>query len=323
MSALVISLDFELFWGVTDSRTIDNYGANIAGEWQAIPAILALFKKYEIHATWATVGMLMNKDFKQWSDLRPSDMPTYTRKFPSTYSISALVQDYPKLFFAPALVEQILATDGQELASHTYSHFFCGEAGVTIEQFIADLDCVKIIFAEYGVKPTSMVFPRNQIRDEYLHAILDARFTVYRGNQYEHLSQDLFLKFQLYRTTWRALRFVDSYLPLTGNHLSSLPNGTPKGQLLNIPASKFLRPASKYPLLDRMQINKVKSGMLGAAKTNGVFHLWWHPHNFGQCTEANLKNLEELLKYYQTLSQKYGMRSLSLKELGGLSWKTN
>lgn len=43
MPVLVISLDFELFWGVVDSRTIENYGANIEGEWQAVPAMLGSF----------------------------------------------------------------------------------------------------------------------------------------------------------------------------------------------------------------------------------------------------------------------------------------
>jgi peptidoglycan/xylan/chitin deacetylase (PgdA/CDA1 family) len=315
MPALVISLDFELFWGVTDSRTIENYGANIEGVWQAIPAMLKLFRQYDIHATWATVGMLMCKDFKQWSDLRPSVMPTYARESCSTYSVLTLARDFPKLFFAPTLVEQILATDGQELASHTYSHFYCGEADVTVEQFAADLNCVKRIFAEYGVKPTSLVFPRNQVRSEYLKALMEAGFTVYRGNQAHRLYQEGHLVLVPYGTMWRLVRVADAYLPLTGNHVSSLPSGIPSGQLLNIPASKFLRPVSKYPLLNWMHANRVKSGMLEAAKAKSVFHLWWHPHNFGRHTGANLTNLEELLKYYQTLNQKYGMRSLSMREL--------
>jgi hypothetical protein len=55
--------------------------------------------------------------------------------------------------------------------------------------------------------------------------------------------------------------------------------------------------------------------MLEAARTDGIYHLWWHPHNFGQRTEANLKNLERLLKYFHVLNQKYGMKSLSMKEV--------
>jgi peptidoglycan/xylan/chitin deacetylase (PgdA/CDA1 family) len=318
VSVFAISLDFELFWGVTDSRTIENYGANIEGVWQVIPAMLKLFKQYDIHATWATVGMLMCKDFRQWSDFRPTVMPTYARDTCSTYSFSTLAREFPELFFAPALVRQILTTEGQELASHTYSHFYCGENSTTIEQFAADLDCVKSIFSEYGVKPTSLVFPRNQIRDEYLKVLLDAGFTVYRGNQDHRLYRDGHLVSVPFGTAWRIVKIADTYLPLTGNHISAVPQNKNERCLVNIPASKFLRPASKYPLLDKLQINRVKSGMLEAAKTNGVFHLWWHPHNFGQYTEANIKNLEELLKYYQTLNQKYGLRSMSMNEVGGL-----
>jgi hypothetical protein len=315
MPALVISIDFEMFWGVTDSKTIENYGANVLGEWQAIPAILKLFKQYNVNATWATVGMLMCKDFKQWSNLRPSIMPRYTRGNCSTYSVSALARELPKLFFARPLVEQILASNGQELASHTYSHFYCNEEGATVEQFVADIECVKEIFGEYGVQPTSLVFPRNQVLDEYLKVLWDAGISAYRGNQDHKLYQDGHLVKEGYAQLLRALRIADSYLPLTGSHTCPLPTNTPKGQLINIPGSRFLRPVSGYSLLDRSHLNRAKSGMLEAARENRVFHLWWHPHNFGKHTQANLINLEKLLKYYQTLSQEYGMRSLTMREL--------
>ena len=98
MSALVISLDFELFWGVAESKTIKNYGANVEGVWQAIPAMLALFERYGIRTTWATVGMLMCKNYKQWCEIIPSIMPTYAQKSFSTYSVTTLARNFPKLF---------------------------------------------------------------------------------------------------------------------------------------------------------------------------------------------------------------------------------
>jgi peptidoglycan/xylan/chitin deacetylase (PgdA/CDA1 family) len=306
-----------MFWGVTDSRTVEDYGANIEGVWQSVPGMLKLFKEYGIHATWATVGMLMCKDFKQWSDLRPSIMPTYERESCSTYSASALARDFPKLFFAPTLVEQILSTDRQELASHTYSHFYCGEKDTTVEQFASDLDCAQSIFDEYKVKPTSLVFPRNQVRDEYLNMLLGTGFTAYRGNQNHWLYRDGHLVPASYGTVRRLIRAADTYLPITGNHISSLSTGIPKGQIINIPASRFLRPVSGYPIIDWMHLNRVKSGMREAARTNSVFHLWWHPHNFGRHIEANLLNLERLLKYYRELNHEYGMQSVSMRELEG------
>ena len=56
--AFVISLDFELMWGVRDKRTIADYGANILGVRQVVPALLDLFAERGIGCTWATVGLL-------------------------------------------------------------------------------------------------------------------------------------------------------------------------------------------------------------------------------------------------------------------------
>ena len=132
-SDFVISLDFELFWGVADSRTIANYRNNIEGEWEAIPRMLTLFRQYSVKASWATVGMLMCKDYEHWLEMRPSVLPDYHRLQCSNYSIDEVVEENPKLFFARPLVERILATPGQELSTHTYSHFYCGEVGATPE----------------------------------------------------------------------------------------------------------------------------------------------------------------------------------------------
>ena len=55
---LIVSLDFELHWGVRDVKTVAQYRENLLGVRRAIPALLATFADYGIHATWATVGFL-------------------------------------------------------------------------------------------------------------------------------------------------------------------------------------------------------------------------------------------------------------------------
>ena len=55
---MVISLDYELFWGVRDKRTINSYFENLNGVDCAIDLMLNLFSKEEIEVTWAVVGML-------------------------------------------------------------------------------------------------------------------------------------------------------------------------------------------------------------------------------------------------------------------------
>lgn len=310
---LVISLDFEMFWGVSDSKSIDGYGENIKGEWEAVPAMLGLFKRYGVHATWATVGMLMCKDFKEWNELRPSHMAVYERESLSTYSLGVLAQEFPRLFFGRPLVEQILSTEGQELASHSYSHFYGAEKGASIESFNADIDCSRAIFGEYGVRPTSFIFPRNQVRNEYLSVLLEAGFTSYRGNQenwlYKHGSS------APGKSLGRVLRLADDYLPLTGSHIFKLNTAMRNPALVNIPASRFLRSSRGFSAIDCFHMLRVKKGMTDAARTGGIFHLWWHPHNFGLRTEINLKNLECILRHYSMLNHLFGMRSLNMNEL--------
>ena len=49
LGTLVISLDLELYWGMRDIISIDDYQKHLVGVRQAIPAILELFKKYKTY----------------------------------------------------------------------------------------------------------------------------------------------------------------------------------------------------------------------------------------------------------------------------------
>ena len=58
--------------------------------------------------------------------------------------------------------------------------------------------------------------------------------------------------------------------------------------------------------------------MRKAARKETVYHLWWHPHNFGSNQAENLANLEKLLKHFKELNLKYGMASLTMSEISNL-----
>lgn len=305
MSALVISLDFELFWGVGAAHSVASYGRNVQGEWLAVPKLLGLFRRYGIRASWATVGMVMCRNYKEWHEIRPSAMPGYRHSGVSSYVMDKLVRDKPGLFFARPLVEQILATPGQELATHTYSHFYCSEDGVTPEQFAADLACASVLAADLGVRCRSLVFPRNQIVGDFLDVLPEAGIEVYRGTQ----------RHWLYRNgdtvaggiAGRALRFADACLPLSGSRVEQVGQ---RGRLVNVPASLFLYPWSRRQgSLVPLRLHRIKQCMTRAARTGGICHIWWHPHNFGVDTERNLALLEVVLQHYRMLADRYGMLS--------------
>jgi hypothetical protein len=71
--------------------------------------------------------------------------------------------------------------------------------------------------------------------------------------------------------------------------------------------------------LEPLRLRRIKKAMTYAAKRGEVFHLWWHPHNFGINQEENFKNLTEILEHFKTLQRKYSMRSASMKEISSLT----
>jgi peptidoglycan/xylan/chitin deacetylase (PgdA/CDA1 family) len=310
MSSLVISLDFELFWGVAESRTLANYRNNVEGEWIAIPQILSLFRQYDIHATWATVGMLMCKDYAQWRAIRPSVMPGYVRNQVSTYDREADARDHPNLFFARPLVKQIQETPGQEIGSHSYSHFYCAEEGATPEQFAADLACGREIAHELGIELRSFVFPRNQVREGFLSQLPKAGMRAYRGTpQHWVYRHGHFVPAGLFG---RAIRMADTWLPIAGAHVSKVESND---GLANVPGGLFLRPWSRRSAaLEPLRLKRITRCMSVAAATNSLCHIWWHPHNFGVNLAKNIEVLESVLMHFVHLRDRFGMRSQTMFE---------
>jgi hypothetical protein len=52
-----------------------------------------------------------------------------------------------------------------------------------------------------------------------------------------------------------------------------------------------------------------------AARNNEFYHLWWHPHNFGNHSEENMSGLKEILSHFSFLQKEYGMESLNMGEI--------
>jgi len=308
LAKFVISLDFELFWGVSNTQTVDSYGRNVLGEWHAIPRLLDLFRRHKLRVTWATVGMIMCRNYRHWREVRPSVLPAYSRADVSPYAMDKLVKQHASLFFARPLVEQILQREGQELASHTYSHFYCSEDGVRPHHFAADLACAQSIAGDMGASLRSLVLPRNQIVDDFLTVLPDAGIKVYRGNASHWLYQNG--DAVIGGIAGRVARFADACLPLSGTRAVREQQ---HGALVNVPASLFLYPwsARRRPFLG-LCLQRLKQDMTTAARTGAIFHLWWHPHNFGVNLDANLTLLDGVLHHYRVLADAYGMQSQNM-----------
>jgi peptidoglycan/xylan/chitin deacetylase (PgdA/CDA1 family) len=317
----VISLDFELFWGMSDVTTLSEYGENVCGERTAIPRMLELFIEYGIHATWATVGMLMARDKNELLSVLPREekRPHYSDKHLSSYyhmehdQIGANEHDDP-YHFGPSLVSLILSTPHQELANHTFSHYYCMDGDQKLEDTLgADLDAHARITDTYRTRTQSIIFPRNQVTDIALRSAHAHGMRAYRGNENHFLYRSRDSENRSYLT--RALRLIDHYINISGYHTYPLPTRS-ESTLINIPASRFLRPFMK-PLawLEPIRMRRIKNAMTHAAKNGEVFHLWWHPHNFGVDQDQNFKNLTEILEHYRQLNARYNIQSTSMGEI--------
>lgn len=309
-SALIVSLDFELFWGLQDCETIESYGPNTLGGREAIPQMLEMFQKYGIHATWATVGFLFGENGEELRRYFPEELPTYDNPIRSCYrcfETVGTVEERKPYFYAASLVKQIAEIPGQEIGSHTFSHYYCREPGQTTEQFRADMKAAKAIAADKGFALTSAVLPRNHSEPEYIRVLSELGFTSYRAEE-----NDWIHRIFPYGPLLRILRLLDVYVPLTGmgGYRPKVENG-----IVNVTGSRMYKPYfGALSFLERAKLRRIKGQMRHAAKHGLTFHLWWHPHNVGVHTDLHMKQLDEIFAYYNELKEKYGMRSLNMGE---------
>ncbi len=307
---LIVSLDFELFWGMHDCTTEEKYGENIMGAREAIPEMLRLFREHSVHATWATVGFLFADRKNDVYRHAPENKPTYENAALSSYPILERIGDCESdspMYYAPSIIKMIAETEGQEIGNHTFSHFYCREAGQTEEQFFADIVSARAIAAEKGYDTVSMVLPRNHCEPEYTRLLEKAGYLVYRDEENDWIHEKI-KPFPLKR----LLRLIDVYIPLTGKggYLPKIENG-----IVNLPGSRMYKPYFKpLAFLEWLKVHRIKMQMLNAAKKGLTFHFWWHPHNVGVRQEAHMKQLSEIFSYYSYLREKYGMRSLNMRE---------
>ena len=313
--AFVISLDFELAWGVRDRRSLEAYKRNLMGAREAVPALLRLFSEYGVHATWATVGFLFCNGREDAMAASPAILPQYRDRALSPYGdLPGLGDDEAAdpLHFAPSLVRMIQATPEQEIGTHTLSHFYCLEEERSVDAFRADLAAAQKLAAKFGIELRSLVFPRNQYAAAYLRAAADAGIVAFRGTQNSWIHSGRRRRDE--SAVRRGLRLLDAYIPITsGNGAVSSENDS---GLINIPASAFLRPyAATRRALEELRLHRITNAMERAAQMGETFHLWWHPHNFGVQLNENMSFLREILRHQRALAARYAMESLTMAEV--------
>lgn len=313
----IISLDFELFWGVHDVYKKEQYEQNVRGAHNVVLSLLEMFNQYRIHATWAVVGMIYCQNPEELTRILPAIKPTYQNEKLSSYNYfdhNPIGEKDQELFFAPYLIKRIATTPEQEIATHTFSHYYCLEDGQTMEQFSADLQLAQQISRQHGRELKSIVFPRNQINENYIRECKRLGLTSYRGNEESWVYRLQSTEKKRYMK--RALRMLDRYINIFGHQTFELPQQFSDALPLNIPSSRYLaRCSERLKWLEGLRLKRILSDMTSAAQQGKAYHLWWHPHDFGRNTSKNLAFLEKILEHFLQLQKTYGFRSRNMNEL--------
>jgi peptidoglycan/xylan/chitin deacetylase (PgdA/CDA1 family) len=344
-----ISLDFELHWGgfekwpiqitndelrmtngvpvqITNEElrisngTGSSYNQYFLNTRRIIPQMLDMFEEYGAHVTWATVGMLFHQSREELTENLPSEKPSYREGRLSAYNyisdkgIGSNEVDDP-FHFASSLIEEIARTPFQELGTHTFAHYYCNEEGQTVEQFREDIRAAQRAARKFGKVLRSLVFPRNQFNDQYLRVCFEEGITAVRSNPLDWFWH---IESTQSESAWKRLnRGLDAYLPIGKKNTYKLDAVAVRDNIpVRLPASRLLRPyRPKELFLNSMKINRIKSEMSRAAEYGEVYHLWWHPHNFGWYPEESMEGLLEILKHYSFCRDKWGMGSMNMGEL--------
>jgi hypothetical protein len=300
-SGLIISLDLEMRWGILESYTeFDSYKANILGVEDAVVEILNLFDKYRIHATWATVGALLCDCLEEFQQYSPKKKPNFNNDKFSSYAYHDEIKYEEEQFFNYKIINNILDANNQEFASHSFSHLFVQEGGVSKEDFDSDLKSFARVYSDkYDSKVNSFVFPRNQVN--YLDILKKNSYKVFRGNKREWF----------YHANTKLSKLARFY----NLHFGSVELGTTNAfydeGIVNIPGTIFLRPYDNK-IMSFIRVRRIKKVLKYANNNNKLVHLWWHPHNFGINIERNINMLAKVLDY----ANKIGIESFNMREMG-------
>ncbi|MDG5819577.1 polysaccharide deacetylase family protein [Natronococcus sp. A-GB7] len=298
MGKVVISLDAELGWGFHDREVPESLLRNTRENWLHLRD---LFDAYEVPATWAVTGHL----FLDSCPRCHRDHPAGERC--CQHAVGDLEAN--DVWCADELVGEIAdAAVDHEIGGHGFTHVHLEHERMSEEFAAREIENCTRAAAQKGYDLSSFVFPVNRVRHRDLLA--EHGFECYRG--VNRLLEER-------GTIGRQLTKVSSAVvgkptpPIVEPHVDEYG-------LVNVPASIYLfnfgqeyeKPFAalgKDPVL-----RQVKAGIDEVAETDGVLHLWLHPHNLR--TPAHHRRLRSIVRH---IDRRRESSDLRVDTMGGIA----
>ena len=262
---LCISIDLELAWGIWDKPSAAYHARCARHELTIVETLLSTFDRFDVSATWAIVGRLLELDREAAGSTEHGD----------------------RIWYAPDLIEKISrAPSHQEIGSHSHAHLYFGLTDR--ERLRADLAAARAVHSRHGLAFDSFVFPRNQVA--HLDLLEEAGIRVFRS-----VDEGWFIdvRDRLGTTAGRVANLADKMLPLPPRAVKPVRHG----RLVELPSSMLLlgRKGVRRVVHPQAMVLKAQLGLERARRTGDMFHLWFHPSNFYYDTERQLAALASIV----------------------------
>ena len=256
----IISLDTESIWGYAAYPSHKEIGLLKRDDTKGrgcIDAILNLFEKHNIPATWAIVGHLFLDHCEYENGIPHKDMPRFKENWYSFDPCTDIQRD--PLYYGKDIVEKILSNRIEhEIGHHSFSHVIFSECSREVAE--AEIKMGNKLAKEFGITLRSFVFPENKIG--HLDVLKENGFKIYRGKnlgRYDPNQSLLIRKFNGGIDKMIAQpaepKWVDGIWEISTSVL-------------------FCDPQVKFSVLPRAKI-----GLYRAIRLKKVFHIYLHPHD--------------------------------------------
>jgi peptidoglycan/xylan/chitin deacetylase (PgdA/CDA1 family) len=296
---MLISIDTEMAWGIVHRGSPNSY--HWPEERSVLSALLDVFDRYDVPATWAIVGHLFLSGCERRNGRAHPEIvrPDYAWRDEDWFADDPCEPATPtSKWYAPDLVDDIRARSARhEVASHGFSHVMIGAEGCSAEAFDSELRAAADAARPFDLRLRSFVYPRNSVGHQ--EVLRRHGYVAYRGARLDPFAT-------LPGVVSRLARTADQILPTA----RSVVRPVDEDGLWNFPATA--RFGIDHRRGDaRLWLRQLHRRLDHAARHRGLFHLWFHPHNLQRDPELALRGLAGICE-----------RAARLREAGRLDMTT-
>jgi peptidoglycan/xylan/chitin deacetylase (PgdA/CDA1 family) len=274
----IVSLDCEGKWGMADS--LEPYHDRLLTDdalAQVYRDIVAQFAAHDVPATFAFVmAFTLTPDERRQFAYILEDQGQKDEWMAHVWADWRAGRTGG--WFQPDALETVRADPRHELACHSFSHRDLADDAISEAGAEAELDAAAAASRIKGVAPRTFIYPRNSVG--HVPVLGRKGYIGYREARPR-------------TSRWRALASELDVWPW-----SEAAAPPPDGRPVAIPAGYFLnwRFGPRRYVPRAVTVRRWKTLLNRAAKTGGVAHLWFHPHNFITAPSTS-ETLEEILAY--------------------------